>query len=212
VPEKTEGWEIADSKLCGSVYRFFAVAFIMRTDIINGMKGGAMTILDTIKSRRSIRDFKEQDLPDEAIDALIEAIRWAPSAGNLQSRKFYFVFNPDIKKQLARAALNQNFVAKAPLTVVACADKKIANRYGDRGVNLYCIQDVAASVMNLMLTAHELGLGSVWVGAFNEFEVFEILDLPHNLRPVAIIPIGYPAKTAGPAPRIAKEEAVEFLK
>lgn len=171
-----------------------------------------MTVLETIKSRRSIRDFKHQDIPEEAIDALVEAIRWAPSAGNLQSRKFYFVFNRDIKKQLARAALNQSFIGEAPLVVVACLDRRIAAKYGDRGVNLYSIQDVAASVMNMMLAAQELRLGSVWVGAFNEFEVFEILNLPDNLRPIAIIPIGYPGKVPRPAPRISREEAVEWVR
>lgn len=171
-----------------------------------------MGILDTIKNRRSIRDFKDQDIPVEAIDDLIEAVRWAPSAGNLQSRKFYFVFNQDVRKRLAKAALNQHFIAQAPLAVVACADNRIASRYGDRGSHLYAIQDAAASTMNLMLAAHALGLGSVWVGAFNEFEVFEVLDLPHNLRPVAIIPVGYPSRTPQAPPRKAKDEAVTFLR
>jgi len=171
-----------------------------------------MTIFDAIKNRRSIRDFKDQDIPEEAVDALIEAIRWAPSAGNLQSRKFYFIFNKDVKKKLTRAALNQNFIAQAPLAVVACLDRKIVDRYGDRGVNLYSIEDVAASVMNMMLTAHELGLGSVWVGAFNEFEVFEILNMPQNHRPIAIIPVGYPSKIPKPTPRVSHNEIVEFVR
>jgi nitroreductase len=79
-------------------------------------------------------------------------------------------------------------------------------------VNLYSIQDVAASVMNLMLIAHELGLGSVWVGAFNEFEVFEMLDMPHNLRPIAIIPVGYPSKIPKPTPRATQNEIIEFVR
>ena len=171
-----------------------------------------MTILDVIKNRRSIRDFRDQDIHETAVEALIEAIRWAPSAGNLQSRKFYFIFNKDVKKKLTRAALNQTFISQAPLAVVACLDRKIASRYGDRGVNLYSIQDVAAAVMNMMLTAHELGLGSVWVGAFNEFEVFDILDMPHNLRPIAIVPVGYPAKLPKPTPRFSKNEIVDFVR
>lgn len=168
-----------------------------------------MNVLETIKSRRSIREFTRQDIPGHLIDALIEAIRWAPSAGNLQSRKFYFVSNQDLKKKIARAALHQNFIAEAPLVAVACLDRRIAGRYGDRGVNLYGIQDAAASVMNMMLVAHEFGLGSVWVGAFNEFEVFEILDLPDYLRPVAVIPIGYPAEVPRAASRKSGKEIVE---
>jgi len=171
-----------------------------------------MAILDVIMNRRSVRDFIDKEIPGDAIDALIDALRWAPSAGNLQSRKFYFIFNPDVRKELAKAALNQSFIAKAPLTVVACLDKSISKRYGDRGVNLYAIEDVAASVMSMMLAAHELGLGSVWVGAFDEFAVFDILDLPHNLRPIALIPVGYPAKIPRPTPRVSREEAVIMIK
>lgn len=186
-----------------------------------------MNILDTITSRRSIRDYKDQDIPEEAINALIEAIRWAPSAGNLQSRKFYFIRNDVIKKSLARATgnpnvaarmkkfikiiLDRNVVSKAPLVVVACLDRRIAERYGERGVHLYGIQDVSASVMNMMLTAHDLGLGSVWVGAFDEDAVTQTLNLPDYLRPVAIIPLGYPARVPEPPPRVSKEEAVEFV-
>jgi nitroreductase len=174
--------------------------------------GETMTVLDAIKSRQSIRHFTDQEIPDDAINHLIDALRFAPSAGNLQSRKFYLVTNPDIRKQLAHAALNQMFVAQARLAVVACIDRRIAGRYGDRGVNLYSIQDAAASVMNMMLVAQELGLGTTWVGAFNEFEVFEILQMPHTLRPVAIVPVGYPAKMPTPTPRKAVEELVEYIR
>ncbi len=144
---------------------------------------------------------------------LVEAIRWAPSAGNMQSRKFYFIFDQEIRKKLAEAALHQNFIAQAPLAVVACLDRRIAARYGDRGVNLYSIQDVAASIMNLMLVAQELRLGTCWVGAFNEFDVVEILDLPDHLRPVAIVPVGYPGKVpAGRQKRIPTVEAVQMVR
>jgi nitroreductase len=170
-----------------------------------------MSVLETIKSRRSVRDFQKQDIPAPAIESLVDAIRWAPSAGNLQSRRFYFVFNPDVKKKLARAALNQNFIARAPLTVVACLDRRIAVRYGERGMNLYSIQDVSASIMNMMLTAQELGLGTVWVGAFNEFDVFEILGMPDYLRPIALVPVGYPSRKPAPTPRLAREEMVTVI-
>lgn len=171
-----------------------------------------MGVLDVIKARRSIRDFIDRKIPDDAVARLMDAAVWAPSAGNLQSRKFYFVFNQEIKKRLASAALNQGFVARAPLSVVACMDRRIAGRYGDRGVNLYAIQDVSASIMNMMLVAHELGLGSCWVGAFDEFDVIEILNLPANLRPVAIVPIGYPAHTPKPPRRVSTQDAVEFIR
>ncbi len=87
-----------------------------------------MNILHLIMHRRSIRDFKDQKIPQELLESLIESIRWAPSAGNMQSRKFYFVVNQETKKRLAKAALNQNFIAQAPLAVVACLDRRISVR------------------------------------------------------------------------------------
>lgn len=169
-----------------------------------------MSILKIIKERRSIRHFQDKEIPEDIIDKLVDALIWAPSAGNLQSRKFYFVREERLKRQLASAALNQRFIAEAPYVVVGCSDSRIYSRYGDRGVNLYSIQDVACSIMNMMLLAWENGLGSVWVGAFREGDVAEILDLPDYLRPVAIVPVGYPSRIPSPPPRISKKEAVEF--
>jgi nitroreductase len=126
----------------------------------------------------------------------------------MQARKFYFVFDSKIKKRLASAALNQRFIARAPLTIVACTDSSIRTHYGSRGENLYTIQDTAASIMGMMLVAHESGLGSVWVGAFDEGEVSRILDMPHNLRPIAIIPVGFPAESPSPPPRVSPGQAV----
>jgi nitroreductase len=166
-------------------------------------------VLKIIKERRSVRSFQKKDIPDEIVRKLTDALIWAPSAGNLQSRKFYFVNDDKTKRDIAAAALNQSFIAEAPLVVVGCADRRIENRYGDRGVHLYSIQDVACSIMNMMLTAWENGLGSVWVGAFRESDVFEILDMPNNLRPVAIVPVGYPLRIPSAPPRVSAKEAVE---
>ncbi len=167
-------------------------------------------VLRIIKERRSIRNFQKRDIPEGIIKKLIDAIIWAPSAGNLQSRRFYFIRDDKTKRDIAIAALSQRFIADAPLVVVGCTDRRIENRYGDRGINLYTIQDVACSIMNMMLVACENGLGSVWVGAFRESDVFEIMDLPHNLMPVAIVPVGYPSRIPSAPPRVSANEAVEF--
>jgi nitroreductase len=70
-----------------------------------------MNLLDIIKNRWSVREFKDREIPESAIDVLIEALRWAPSAGNLQSRKFYFVFNEAIRNKLAQAGLRHYFIS-----------------------------------------------------------------------------------------------------
>lgn len=169
-----------------------------------------MDILKTIKKRRSIRDFTKREIRNDIIDNLIDALIWAPSAGNLQARKFYFVKDEGLKKKIAVAALKQHFLAEAPLVVVGCTDSRISYRYGERGVSLYSIQDVSCSLMGMMLVAHDYGLGSVWVGAFDEDAVSEILKLQKYLRPVAIVAVGYSSKVPSPPPRISKEEAIEF--
>ncbi|MCG2720866.1 MAG: nitroreductase family protein [Thermodesulfovibrionales bacterium] len=170
-----------------------------------------MDILNAIKLRRSIRDFQRKEISDQLLKKLGEALLWAPSAGNLQARKFYFIRNVAMKKSLAAAALNQNFIAEAPLVIVGCTDSRIALKYGERGVFLYSIQDVACSIMGMMLVAHENGLGSTWVGAFNEEAVSGVLKLPRHLRPVTIVPMGYPSKIPDPPSRVSLQDAVEVI-
>jgi nitroreductase len=172
---------------------------------------GKMDVYKAVLQRRSIRHFQKKEIPSESMDKLTDALIWAPSAGNLQSRKFYFIRDMEIKKKIAGAALNQGFIADAPLVVIGCTDSAISRRYGERGVHLYSIQDVSASLMCMMLVAFEEGLGTVWVGAFMEEDVGRVLSLPSNLRAVAIVPVGYPSKIPPPPPRVSKEEAVEFI-
>jgi nitroreductase len=171
-----------------------------------------MSVLEIIQKRRSVRRFKPDPIPEEVIEKLIEAIIWAPSAGNLQSRKFYFVFNKNLKKEIAKASLYQMFIEKAPLVIVACADKSIERIYGQRGRDLYMICDVSASIENLLLVAEEEDLGGCWVGAFDEEKIEKILNLPENLLPVAIVPVGFPEKIPPSPPRKEKEKLIEILK
>jgi len=99
------------------------------------------------------------------------------------------------KRELALASFAQSFVAEAPVVLVFCANPgRSEKRYGKRGKNLYCIQDATIAAAYAQLAAVDLGLGSCWVGAFDEKEVLRILGNPEGLIPVAIIPIGYPAE------------------
>lgn len=170
-----------------------------------------MDVMKAVRERRSVRSFEKRGLSEGLVEMLAEALIWAPSAGNLQSRKFYFVTDREVKKLIASAALGQSFIAEAPLVVVGCTDSTIAARYGERGVHLYSIQDVSASLMCMMLAAWEAGLGSVWVGAFRESEVLDVLSLPGNLRPVAIVPVGYPRRIPSAPPRVPVKKAVVFV-
>lgn len=171
-----------------------------------------MEVLAAVKERRSIREFDPQhEVSPAQLETLLEAARWAPSAGNAQPWRFVVVRTPELRQGLVRAAWGQQFLAQAPVVIVVCADLERARQaYGQRGETLYCLQDTAAAIQNLLLAATQLGLGACWVGAFQEGEVSRLLDLAPDLRPVALIPVGYPAHSPPPRPRRPLSEIVEY--
>jgi nitroreductase len=170
-----------------------------------------MNILDLIKERRSIRKFKTVNIPESEIKELIEAAISAPSAGNIQPWEFIVVRRKEIKTKLADAALGQKFIEAAPLVIVVCANtSRSAKFYGSRGVNLYCLQDTAAAIQNMLLLSKSKKIGSCWIGAFSEDAVSEILNIPSSIRPIAIIPFGYPEETPHRTSRRSLEEVVHY--
>lgn len=154
-----------------------------------------MDVFQAIKQRRSIRAYTSENVSEEEVEKLIDAARWAPSAGDIQPWEFVIVRDAEIKRKLAAAALDQTFIEEAPVVIVVCADEAQSSQgYGYRGVTLYCIQDTAAAIQNILLAAHALGLGTCWIGAFREELVKRTLKTPLNVRPVAIIPVGHAAE------------------
>jgi len=154
-----------------------------------------MDVFEAIKSRRSIRAFTEDPVSDKEVEKLIEAARCAPSAGNIQPWEFVVVRDPERKKGLCEAALDQTFIEEAPVVIVVCANVwRSGQGYGSRGVNLYSLQDTAAAIENMLLAATALGLATCWVGAFGEEQARTMLNIPDGVRPVAIIPIGHTAE------------------
>lgn len=154
-----------------------------------------MNVFEAIKSRRSVRAFTNEQVSDEEVMKLIDATRWAPSAGNIQPWEFVVVCDSEIKRGLAVAASEQTFIEEAPVVIVVCANQlRSSSGYGSRGANLYCLQDTAAATQNMLLAAHALGLATCWVGAFQEEEARKVLNIPNGVRPVAIIPVGHPAE------------------
>jgi len=170
-----------------------------------------MDVIEAIKKRRSIRKFRGEEIPEEVLKTILECARIAPSAGNRQPWVFIVVKDPEIKKRLVEASGNQTFLAQAPVVIVVCGDPEISGaRYEDRGRSLYVVQDTAAATMNIILVATSFGLGTCWVGAFRESLVRQTLNLPSNLRPYALIPIGYPDQERGPRNLRPFEEVVWY--
>ena len=158
-----------------------------------------MDFWQVLEERHSVRSFDpDVEVPPETVEQLLRAAIQAPSAGNRQPWHFCVVRGKIRRLGLVVAAHGQRFVGQAPVVIVVCADaEQSASRYGDRGRELYCLQDTAAAIEHILLAAVALGLGSCWVGAFDESLAANVLGLPKHLRPVALLPIGKPARTEG---------------
>ncbi|WRQ72909.1 MAG: nitroreductase family protein [Methanosarcinales archaeon Met12] len=157
-----------------------------------------------IETRRSIRRFKKKKVNLSDIKTLLRAAHMAPSAGNLQAREFIIVTNEDGRRGLSEAIYSQRHVAEVPAMVIVCANMlRSERRYGARAA-LYAIQDATASVMNILLAAHSLGLGTCWIGAFDEREVSSVLSIPAHVRPIALVAIGHPDEMPDTPPRLGE--------
>jgi len=170
-----------------------------------------LDVFEAIKERRSTRSYTDEKVSEEDVERLIEAARWAPSAGNIQPWEFVIVKEAETKRKLSDAALNQTFIEKAPVVIVVCADVTRSSRgYGSRGEHLYCIQDTAAATENILLAAQHLGLATCWVGAFRENEVAKAVKAPMNLKPVAIVSVGHPAERRMASQKRSFSEIVHY--
>lgn len=170
-----------------------------------------MNVFETIESRQSIRAYRPQEVENEKLEAILNAIARAPSAGNCQAYQVYLIRNSALKRLLAEASLRQDFVAQAPVVLVFCTQPERAVRYGRRGEQLYSLQDASIATAYAQLAATALNLGSCWVGAFNEEGVASALGISPPQRPVAILPIGYPAEQPPRSPRRPLAELVRRL-
>ncbi len=167
---------------------------------------------DLFTARYSCRSFTARPVPRSTLERLLDAARWAPTAGGLEPWRFVVVTDPAVRGALAGTAPRQAFIAAAPVLVVVCAlAEESARRYGERGRTLYCLQDTAAAVENLMLAATAEGLGSCWIGAFDESAAARAVDLPEGWRPVAMVPVGEPAAAPPRRSRKPLSEVVRWI-
>ena len=171
-----------------------------------------MEVLEAIKTRRSIRQYKTTSVDNKAIELVLEAARWAPSWANTQCWRFIVVRDSKIKSELANVLSANNSatdaVRSAPVVIVACAELGKAGYFRgepgkpvtDKGDCWYMF-DVALAMQNLVLAACSIGLGTVYVGAFDAKKTASILGVPKGFCVVAITPLGYPDQAPGPRPR-----------
>jgi nitroreductase len=156
-----------------------------------------MDVMQAIKDRRSIRLYSSREVEDDKLKMVLEAGRLAPSAANMQDWKFIVVKDESTRKGLVDAAGGQKFLGTAPLVLVGCGT---AEKIMSCGQLTYPI-DVSIALSFMLLEACELGLGTCWLGHFDENEVKKILGIPEEIRVVAMTPLGYPSEAPEPRPR-----------
>ncbi len=166
-----------------------------------------MTVMEAVKGRRSVRKYRDRPVEREKLMKVLEAGRLAPSASNRQEWRYVVVTDQETRKKLAAAASDQAFVAEAAAVIVACAETN--------GHVMMCGQpcypiDVAISVDHMTLIAHEEGLGTCWIGAFDPTAVKALLSVPEQIRVVALLTLGYPAESPSAGKRKRLEEIVHY--
>ena len=168
---------------------------------------------ETVRHRHSVRSY-QSDLPveKEKLNAIIETACSAPSAGDLQAYKIIVVSNNEKRQALSAAAQEQSFISEAPICLVFCSEPdRSAEKYGDRGHDLYAVQDTTIAAAYAQLAVVAAGMASTWVGYFDEVKVKQIIELEDGLNPIAMLSLGYPAELPEPTTRRRLDEIVSHL-
>lgn len=153
-----------------------------------------MDFFTVVEQRYSVRAYRDTPVADADLQRILHAANDAPSAGNLQPYEIVVVRDTEAKQQLAQCCFGQMFIATAPVVLVFFANPDRSRvKYGDLGTNFLCVQDATIACAHAHLAAAALGLGSCWIGAFNDAVVHQVTGVPAEWRTMALLPIGYPA-------------------
>jgi nitroreductase len=160
-----------------------------------------MEFESVIRSRESIRDYSDKAIEDDKINYVLECARLAPSWTNKQCWQFIVVKDKNIINKLSKACIINPWLKDAPVVIVGCGDPK---KSGSRNDIDYFVVDISIALENLVLAATDKGLGTCWIGGFNERKVKDILEIPEHIRVVALTPLGYPAEKKRLIGKLAK--------
>ena len=152
-----------------------------------------MEFHEVIKTRRSIRSYRSDPIPDDVLLKVLNAVRIAPSGSNRQPWKFILVKDPELKMKLAIACGQQSFIAEAPVVAVGCGRNIHYNRGGYMG-DYSVLVDVSIAMTHLILAARAEGLGTCWIGSFDNAKIKDLLNVPEDWNVVAVTPLGYPTE------------------
>jgi len=166
-----------------------------------------MSVLDIIRSRGSIRKYLPRPIPKEDLMKILEAARLAQSAANRQPWRFILVTEPSAKKDLVEAARSRIFVGEAAAVIACLANPSESVKVGPFESFLI---DLAIAIENMVLTAWDLGVGSCWIGAFDEEKVKKVLGVPADLRVVSLLTLGYLGQKPRPKNRKSLDEIIYY--
>lgn len=170
-----------------------------------------MDLMEAIKTRRSIRKFRETPVPENLLKEVLNAARLAPSADNAQPWKIIVVRDQQMKQKVTQACNGQKFLVQAPIVLVVCGIPEDAFQTVGGYMSSHVI-DASIALDHVTLAAHSLGLGTCWVAWFKEEKVKDILGIPEDVRVVALSPLGYPDESPERPSRKNLEELIAYDK
>jgi nitroreductase len=170
-----------------------------------------MDLMEAIKTRRSIRKFRETPVPENLLKEVLNAARLAPSADNAQPWKIIVVRDEQMKQKVTQACNGQKFLVQAPIVLVVCGIPEDAFQTVGGYMSSHVI-DASIALDHVTLAAHSLGLGTCWVAWFKEEKVKDILGIPEDVRVVALSPLGYPDESPERPSRKNLEELIAYDK
>ncbi len=142
-----------------------------------------MEVFEAVQKRSSVRAYESTSIPSEVMARVLESARLSPSASNRQPWHFIVVTDAEKKKALSKG-IYAKFVHEAPAVIVACGDEKASSKW--------CVVDATIATQTMVLTATAEGLGTCWIGSFDEADIKKQLEIPSHLKVIALLPIGYP--------------------
>ena len=168
-----------------------------------------MDFEEVIKTRRSVRSYREDPVPDDVLERVLGAAQSAPSANNVQPWRYIVVTDEETRGEIADISFNQAFIAEAPVVIVCCG-KNYHDSYSWLADNMFLV-DSTISFDHLTLAARNEGLGTCWIGAFDHPQLKELLDVPTGYDIVVLTPLGYPKSGSAFRPASNRKSLSEIV-
>ena len=163
-----------------------------------------MEVFDVINKRKSVRAYAPTPVPRGTMEKILEAARLAPSAMNVQPWYFIVVTDAEKRRKISKSGRFAKFLKESPVVIVGCGDSNASPKWH--------VIDVSIAMQNIVLAAVGKGLGTCWIGSFDEEKLKNVLNMPTQVKPVAIVTVGYPNETPAPPKRRSHDQIIHVEK